>query len=93
MSRIQEILAKADRDGTARRLQPAASHGSPASQGSVMTSVVDGSSALDTSSFTPATDGVDSLKSIGDAGRDHLFRGCPPEHMGDSLRLPVRVGP
>src|SRR5688572_2267251 len=54
MSRIQEILAKADRDGTARRLQPTSPHAVPASHGHVMTSVVDGSSALDTSSFAPA---------------------------------------
>jgi capsular exopolysaccharide synthesis family protein len=50
MSRIQDILAKADRDGTARRLQPAPGlMASPA----VMAPALDGTSARDAGPFVP----------------------------------------
>jgi protein-tyrosine kinase len=66
MSRIQEILAKAERDGTARRTQtepfapappvpftPAQGHGAAAASPTPVSPRVDGTSALDT--FAPTT--------------------------------------
>ena len=50
MSRIQDILAKAERDGTARRTQTAASNLQPVPTAPM----VDGTSALDSAAFTPA---------------------------------------
>lgn len=52
MSRIQEILAKADRDGTARRIQPQGSGVSTAA--GVITSPVDGSTALEPAALDPS---------------------------------------
>jgi capsular exopolysaccharide synthesis family protein len=57
MSRIQEILAKAERDGTARRTPPAPTLVPPPGAGPVAISpVVDGTSALDPSPFRPSMD-------------------------------------
>jgi non-specific protein-tyrosine kinase len=50
MSRIQDILAKAERDGTARRTQTATSNLQPVPAAPI----VDGTSALDTAAFAPA---------------------------------------
>jgi protein-tyrosine kinase len=52
MSRIQDILAKAERDGTARRLQAAS--GAITAPATVLTPHFDGASALGTHAFTPA---------------------------------------
>ena len=51
MSRIQDILAKAERDGTARRLQ--ASPGAITAPATVLTPHFDGSAALGTHPFAP----------------------------------------
>lgn len=53
MSRIQEILAKAERDGTARRTASAPTLVPPPQPGVGLGSVVSGTSALDTSPFVP----------------------------------------
>ena len=57
MSRIQEILAKAERDGTARRASAAPTLVPPPSAAAVAVSpVFDGTAALDASPFRPAAD-------------------------------------
>lgn len=59
MSRIQDILARAERDGTARRTQASPSLVPPASEYAppdFVPPAIDGSSALDRSPFMPAVD-------------------------------------
>ena len=53
MSRIQEILAKAERDGTARRTPAAPTLVPPSPSAAVVAPAVDGTSALDSSRFVP----------------------------------------
>jgi capsular exopolysaccharide synthesis family protein len=52
MSRIQDILAKAEREGTARRLQPTS--GAITAPATVLTPHFDGATTLGTHAFTPA---------------------------------------
>lgn len=54
MSRIQDILAKAERDGTARRTQPTAVATPPAPAAFTPPARVDGTSALDNDRFIPS---------------------------------------
>lgn len=66
MSRIQEILAKAERDGTARRTPPAPTLVPAPGSGAVAVSpLVDGTSALDRSPFRPSTDARQAVVQAG----------------------------
>jgi capsular exopolysaccharide synthesis family protein len=55
MSRIQDILAKAERDGTARRTQTSSAFAPAPAHQVTVAPAVDGTAALDTGTFAPTT--------------------------------------